>query len=238
MKIKTIYLILLTLLIPVITGCGATTGSADTPGNTPTISVSGSGTATAKPDQVTLQLGVESVSTDPAEAISENTDRMKAVMDVLTSMNIAESDIQTVNYFMWVEDVYDMNGPTGEKRYHVSNQLSVRLDDLEQTGLLLEKATSAGANSIGGVTFSVADTTELKQNALENAILDAKAKAQRLAADLDLELGAVKSVVEGVSASMPTPYYAETAAGGAGIPISSGQFSVTIQVQVTFEVTP
>lgn len=238
MKVKTIYPILLSLVVLVLAGCSPASGEAEVPAEPSTISVSGTGTAIASPDQVTLQLGVETVSEDPSEAISENSERMNAVMGVLTGMKIPQDTIQTVNYSMWVEDVYDANGPTGQKRYHLTNQISVQLDNLDQTGNLLEKATKAGANNIGGITFGVADTTEMKQIALDNAVADARQKAERLAADLDLKVGAVRSVIEGVQASSPMPVYAEAAMGGGGVPVSSGQFSVIAQVQVVFDLTP
>jgi uncharacterized protein YggE len=239
MKHKIMYLVLSGLLALVLVGCSSTGAQVDAPQAPASISVSGSGTATASPDQVTLQLGVETVSQDPTEAISENSQRMNAIMAVMADMQIPAEKIQTVNYAMWVEDVYDANGPTGEKRYHLSNQVSVQLDQLDQTGALLEKATSAGANSIGGITFGVSDTSELQQSALDKAMADARQKAERLAADLNMQVGEVRSVIEGVQAASSTPMYAQAAiGGGGGVPVSSGQFSLVAQVQVVFDLVP
>jgi uncharacterized protein YggE len=239
MKHKIMYLVLFGLLALVLVGCSSTGAPVDAPQAPASISVSGSGTATASPDQVTLQLGVETVSQDPAEAISENSQRMNAIMAVLADMQIPAEKIQTVNYAMWVEDVYDANGPTGEKRYHLSNQVSVQLDQLDQTGALLEKATSAGANSIGGITFGVSDTSELQQAALDKAMADARQKAERMAVDLDMQVGQVRSVTEGVQAASSAPMYAQAAiGGGGGVPVSSGQFSLVAQVQVVFDLVP
>lgn len=238
MKHKSLYLVLFGLLALVLAGCNSAGAQLVVPQAPASISVSGSGTATASPDQVTLQLGVETVSEDPAAAISENSQRMNAVMDVLTGMQIPAEKIQTVNYAMWVEDIYDANGPTGEKRYHLSNQVSVQLEQLDQTGALLEKATSAGANSIGGITFGVGDTTELQRIALDNAIANARQKAERLAADLDMKVGDVRAVTEGEQAASPGPLYDQVAMGGGGVPVSSGQFSLVAQVQVVFDLIP
>jgi uncharacterized protein YggE len=239
MKNKLLYLALFSLLVLVLVGCSPSGEQVLASQEPASISISGSGTATASPDQVTLQLGVETVSEDPAAAISENSERMNAVMDVLVGMQIPADQIQTVNYAMWVEDIYDANGPTGEKRYHLSNQVSIKLNQLDQTGALLEKATMAGANSIGGITFGVGDTTELQQVALDKAMADARQKAERLAADLNMRVGSVRSVVEGVQAASPGPLYAEAAMGiGGGAPISSGQFSLVAQVRVVFDLLP
>jgi len=90
-----------------------------------TIVVSGSGKASRSPDVAHVVLGVESIHTDAGEAVNDNTGRMKAVMQSVKELVPEDKDVQTVNYNMWVEDIYDREGnPTNERRYHVVNQLS------------------------------------------------------------------------------------------------------------------
>jgi len=238
MKIKTIF-IAMAILSLVLTGCDSQEDK--TSERTSTLTISGTGNTSAVPDIVDIQLGVDAVSEDPVDAVSENTSKMNAVMEVLDKLGIAASDVQTVYYTMWVEDVYDQEGQmTGEKRYHVTNQVNVRLREIDQIGTLLENATSAGATNIAGITFGVADTTQMEQTALDNAISNAKLKAERIAGDMGVTLGEVINLVEGGFYSPPVPYYGEKAGmgGGAAVPISQGQFSVTAQVQVVFELVP
>ncbi|MEW6716988.1 MAG: SIMPL domain-containing protein [Chloroflexota bacterium] len=220
-----------------LVGCGA--GVQVEPS---TISASGTGTATVSPDVVDVQLGVETVSDNPAEAIGENTTKMNAVMNVLKDMEVAETDIQTLYYSMWVEQVYDENRqPTNEFRYHVANTVNIRLHDLTKIGSLLESATRAGANNISGITFGVADTEELEQNALDNALANARQKAERIAADMNVTLGKVKYVSEGGGYTAPVAYYGEklgVGGGGGAVPISGGQFTYSMTVQVVFEISP
>ena len=82
--------------------------------NLPGISVVGRGVVNARPDVALVDLGVEVVDTDANEAFSENTTRMKAVMDVLKATEVKEQDIQTISYNMWIEQVYDRD----EKQDH------------------------------------------------------------------------------------------------------------------------
>lgn len=207
-----------------------------------TISVSGSGNASAIPDVVDIQLGVDIVDADPVEAVSQNTVKMNAVMTVLQETKIPATDIQTIYYSMWVEDVYDQDyQPTGEKRYHVTNQVNVRLRDLAAIGTLIEKVTDAGATSIVGITFGVADTTELEQSALDTAIGSAREKAMRIADEMGVSIGEVINVNEGGFYTPPVPFYGEKAGlggGGSAVPISQGQFSVTATIQVVYELIP
>lgn len=236
MKIKKIFPWLVIAFI--LAGCSTTQAGIDA-NILSTISVSGSGTADTVPDIVDIQLGVDTIENEPATAVSKNTELMNEIMGVLKIIDISSEDVQTVFYSMWVEDVYDESGPTGERRYHVTNQVNVRLDDLTQTGILLEEAISAGATTIAGITFGVADTTELEQAALDNAILDARQKAERIASDMGVELGSVISVSEGGASYPLVPYYGEKGlGGGGGVPVSEGQFSVSMAVQIVFELIP
>jgi uncharacterized protein YggE len=223
-----------------LTGCNTAVQSTDQ--SVPsTISVNGKGDASAVPDVVDIQLGVETIDTDPVEAVSQNTAIMNAVMNVFEKMEISATDIQTVSYSMWVEDIYDQYGQiTGEKRYHVANQLNIRLRDLTQIGALIEDATDAGATNVSGITFGVADTTELEQTSLDNAIANAREKAESIANEMDVSIGAILNVVEGGFYTPSVICYGEKGGlgGGGTVPISQGQFSMTANVQVIYELIP
>ena len=203
-----------------------------------TISVNGIGMASAPPDVAEVQLGVETIKTDASLAISENTERMTAVMGVIKGMNVEDKDVQTVNYSMWIEEVYDQEGkPTGEIRYHVVNQVRIKLRDLAKTGELLQAALEAGANNVGGISFSVADPVALQREARDQAIANAQAKAEQLAAGLGAHVGPLRQVSEfgGVVVPLVAPM-AEKGVGGAAVPVSGGEFSITVEIQVVFDI--
>lgn len=239
MKVKTILLSLFFIFLMV--GCNSM-GDLDGPQPVKsTLNVSGTGIASAIPDVVDIQLGVDTINTDPVEAVSQNTVKMNAVMTVLDKMDIASSEIQTVYYSMWVEDVYDQDyQPTGEKRYHVTNQVNIRLRDLAKIGTLIEQATDAGATTVSGITFRVAETTELEQTALDSAIKNAREKADRIAREMGVSVGEIISVSEGGYYTPPVAYYGDKGGvgGGGAVPISEGQFSMTAQIQIVFELIP
>ncbi|MBC8509164.1 MAG: SIMPL domain-containing protein [Anaerolineales bacterium] len=205
-----------------------------------TINVNATGFASTAPDIVNIQLGVESIDTNPAQAVSANTAAINDVMHVLESMNIISNDVQTIYYSMWVEDIYGENGQlTGERRYRVTNQINVRLQDLNQTGELLENAIDAGATTVAGITFGVADTTDLEQEALDNAIAEAQQKAERIAEKMGMSLGSVISISEGNPNATPIPLNDIKGLGGGGsVPISEGQFSMTMTVRIVYELIP
>jgi hypothetical protein len=206
-----------------------------------TVSVNGIGVASAQPDVALIQVGVESINTDAGRAVQENTTSMTGVMDVLKTLDVQEKDIQTVNYTMWIEQVYDREGqPTGEIRYHVVNQVQIRLRDLTKTGELMQKALEAGANNVGGITFTVADPEALQREAREKAIANARAKAEQLASGLGVQLGSLRQVSEygGLFTPVPQAVMVEGGVGGGGgpVPVSGGEFSVSVEIQVAFDI--
>ena len=252
MRKRNLLLFVAVTVLGLLVGCGsratvagsgvqsalpAVSGGAEMPY---TITVNGTGVASAVPDVADIQLGVESTDRDAAEAISSNTMSMNAVMAAIKELGIEDKDIQTLSYNMWVEQVYDRDGmPTDEMRYHVSNQITVRLRMLDEAGKLLEEALKAGANNVGGITFGVDDTSALESEAREKAIADAEAKAEELAAGFEVRVGKVHQVSEYTSGYDPSPssmLMRDGLGGGGEVPISGGSFNVSVDVQVIFDI--
>ncbi|MBM3189401.1 MAG: DUF541 domain-containing protein [Chloroflexi bacterium] len=202
------------------------------------IVVTGDGAASAQPDLAVINLAVEAISPQVEEAIQENLERMTRVMAALEELALDKNDLQTVNYSVWVENVYDTEGrPTGETRYHAVNELRVRLHEPDRAGEVLGKVLRAGANRINGVSFGVADAAALQDQARAAAIADARKRAEQLATGLGASVGALRYVSEGYG-SIPGPWMAAGIGGGGGesVPLSAGEFSVSIQVVAIFEV--
>ena len=251
-KVRTGLLVLAAAgMLALLLGCGAQVQAgggtvsgatyAAVGGDVPyTINVNGSGMASNTPDIANIQLGVEAVTDDAAQAISESTSTMQAVLDAIRALGIEDKDIQTVNYNMWVEQIYNQETgvPTGQMRYHVTNQINVRLDDLTLTGKLLEDALAAGANNVGNITFGVSDPTELQKQARATAVQNARAKAEELAAGLGVRVGKVRQVSEYVSGPVPIATYAKDMGmgGGGEVPIATGSYNITVEVQVIFDI--
>ena len=206
-----------------------------------TISVTGNGVAYGKPDIATAQIGVQSRSTDPAQAVDDVTAKMSAILAALKGLGIDEKDIQTTNFSVSVQQ--DVNPETGQLKdmftYVVDNTVTVTMRDLSQVGDVLGKAVGAGANSIYGVNFTVSDQAALEAEARGKAMADAKARAEQLAKAAGVTLDAPMNISE--YSSGPIPYAADYKAapavgvgGGAPVPVSTGQIQVNLQVSVTY----
>jgi uncharacterized protein YggE len=225
-------------LLTAVTAAPATaqdTGSVATD-QTATVTVLGHGSVAVKPDTATLSIGVSVTDPDLAQAQQEATRLMTKVIAAVKANGVKDDDIQTAYYNVYAITRYDENGnPSGIVSYQVSNQVQVTVRDLGKVESVLEDAVTAGANTIYGVSFGIADPSAAKSQARAEAVADAKQRAEELAAAAGLTLGRVVSMSEGVLQS--SPYFAGQGAGGQGGagPVESGSLAVTVDVQVTYE---
>lgn len=235
MNRKLIFILTAALAASALTACSVTAPATEQPH---TINVTGYGAAYGAPDIATAQIGVETRNADPARAVSANTEKMNAVIAAIKKLGVEDKDIQTTNFSVYAQQNYDANGQPTDITYVVTNTVSVTVRDLSKVGEMLGKATAAGANSVNGVSFSVSEAAALEAEARANAMADAKARAQQLADAAGVALDKPMSI--GEYTSMPVYYdrgkelLALEAGGGAPVPISTGQYQVTVQVSVTY----
>lgn len=205
--------------------------------------VSGIGVASAEPEVAEVTFGVDLQGKDPDALVSEAAEKMNAAMDAAKAFGILEDKTQTVSYNLWVETVHDRETgrPTGEIVYHLDHSVRVTTDRINAVGELLAEVVKAGANVILNVNFTVEDPDELVSQARDAALADAKARAEQIAGQLGIELGRPVFVTEtggGYPVSAPVGL-----GGGAGKMVemaapnvASGSFSVTVNVQVVYEI--
>jgi uncharacterized protein YggE len=205
------------------------------------ITVSGYGTALGEPDMATIIFGVNVVNEDLSDGVAEGNRAMAAVSETLAAHDIASQDIQTIGFSVWVEDRYspDTGLPTGERIYHVDNQVRVIVRDIDQVETIIDAALDSGANNINGLNFGISDTSALESEARAEAIADAQTIATEIAESLGIELGEVISVSD--SNSGIQPYidfggFGVGGGGGGGADVSEGQLLINAYVSMTFAI--
>lgn len=211
----------------------ATSASADDhqPGR---ITVTGQGEASAKPDIATLSIGVEVQAKTPGQALSDNAERMIAVMKRLKDAGLADEDIRTSQLGVWPVFA-DRQQPPKTVGYRASNQLTVTIRNIDDLGGILDQAVTDGANRVNGPSFSIADPAPLLETARDAAVKDAIAKAKRYADAADVELGEVISIDEsGGAPVLGRQMRAEAMA--ASTPIAPGESTLTASVTMTFAI--
>jgi uncharacterized protein YggE len=207
-----------------------------------TIAVNGTGKVYLTPDIAYVTIGVHTENKDAALAVAENTKKAEDVKQAVIDMGVEAKDIQTVNFSIYPQQQYDPNGrPTGEINYMVDNMLMVAVRDLEQIGELLDAVVQAGANSISGISFDVADRSAALSEARIAAVDDAEAQAKELAAAAGVTLGPVFSIST-LGVTQPYTVYEKGLGGGAAVaapaavPVSPGQMLVQVDVNVVYEI--
>jgi len=210
------------------------------------ISVTGTGEVSAAPDTAFINSGVTTQGATAREALDANTKAMNDLLATLKEAGIESRDVQTSGFSVSPNYVYtdarDENGyslPPKINGYQVYNTVNVRIRDLETLGAVLDKQVTVGANTINGITFSVADPSKLYDEARKAAFADAKEKAGLYAEAAGEALGLLKSVSESQGYDQPQPYMMKTmdsAAASAPVPVATGELSFSINVQVTWSV--
>lgn len=203
-----------------------------------TISVSGTGHIVMTPDTADLRLGVSSTAKTVKDARARAATAMTAVIKALKDLGIAEKEIQTA--VLSLQPVYDYSSGTQPPQltgYNLSNQVAVTIRDLDIAGDAIDNALAAGATSLDGISFRVADQASAEQQAREAAMAEAKAKAQTLASAAGVSITGVASIVESAG-SIPYPVYYGSGTAGApkdvSTPVAPGSTDVTITVSVVY----
>ena len=242
MRNKTLLLTVLTLMVLLVSACAPTQAVNQTPQNqqTPrTLNVSGSARVTAVPDIAYVSVGVHSENEQAAQAVADNNVQAQAIVDALKGMGIEEKDIQTLGFNIYPQDQYNPEGQKTGTRFIVDNTVYVTVRDISKVGDILGAAIGAGANSVYGIQFDLADKTALISEARKLAVANAQAQAQELAEAAGVTLGEVQSL--SYYNNIPTPIYDNKGVGGgaavemaAGVPVSPGQLTITADVSISY----
>ena len=202
-----------------------------------TIAMSGQGEIRAVPDTVTLSAGVTIQAATAAAALAADSSHMQAVMAALKKQGVADKNIQTSQFSVSPQYANNDGQPPRLTGYQVTNEVSVRLDDVTKLGATLDALVTAGANQMNGISFSIADTTALLAQARRQAVADALAKAQTYAKAAGVTLGAIQSIGENDNGG-PRPLYAAApmAMAARAVPVAMGEERVTANVSIVWQI--
>lgn len=201
--------------------------------------VSGEGKASAAPNLAIVSLGVQIQKGTVKEAQAEANKIINQLTDDLKSLGISEKDITTTNYSIYPEYSYqgsvkNLNG------YNVNINVTVKVRDLDKVNEVIDKGTADGANTVGGLQFTLDDTLRkrLEDEARKEAIKEARSKAQSLAAAAGVTLGRIVNIQENFGAPTPIAFgIREVGVGGGGAPtkVEPGTAEISLTVSLSYE---
>lgn len=199
------------------------------------ISVEGTGRVAAVPDMAIVQLGVQREARDAGSALSAASEAMTSVLSQIADAGIDPQDVQTTGIGLRPVWNHSQDGsPPRVTSYVASNDLIVRVEDLDLLGDLLTAVVGEGANTMNGLNFDVTNKAELEDRARVAAVEDAARKATQLAEAAGVRLGAVASLSEGQQISQPGPMLEMAMSDRAAVPVAAGQIEITVTVRAVY----
>lgn len=231
-----------------------TIGDGIAPSNT--ITVSGIGEEFAVPDLAVITFDVNQEAKTVADAQKVVNTKMEAITAYLKTAGIAEKDIRTVGYNIYPRYEYQKSGtassfypypPEGRQvlvGYNVTQSTEIKVRKTEDASNILNELGNQKVTNLSGLQLTIDDEEAVKDEARDNAIEDAKDKAQVLANQLGVRLGKIVSFSESGNYPMYFKGYARDAAMGSAAPevsnqagvISSGENKIVSNVTITFEI--
>jgi uncharacterized protein YggE len=216
---------------------GAAAGADAQAPPVPSITVTGTATVSARPDTAELSVGVVTQAPTATAALADNTVAMQRVLKLIADLGIASRDVKTESIRIAPQRPQPQPGraaPPDIVGYEVSNRANVTVRDLSLLGRLLDGLVAQGANTLGGIAFSIADPAPLLQQARAAAIADARRRAEVYTTAAGVKLGRVL-LIHDQTAGPPRPMAARMMAA-APVPVAPGEQDIEASVSVTYAI--
>ena len=224
-----------------------------------TITVSGDGESYATPDIATVSFSITKEAKTVAEARKSVDEKMKSIHQFLNTSGLADKDIKA-NYafypkYEWEQKqiqciAYPCIQPPGRQvliGYEVSESVDITIRGIDKNpdiaGTIVGGLADNGATNVSGPNFTLENADAPKAIAREEAITKAKAKAEKLANDLGVNIVRISSFNEGFnypmaySGGMMKAMSADVAVRTPEVAnIPAGQNKYTSNVTITYEI--
>lgn len=164
-----------------------------------TITVKGVGSVSAKPDYITLSLGIESKEKDYESSMQKAAERIELLEKAVLPLGFEKGCLKTTNFNVSTAyDSYrDKNG-NYQRVFagYVSNyRMKLSFDfDSKRLSQVLSAISSGGADPDLNVAFTVKDPTRISEELLTSAAENAKQKAEVLCKAAGATLGQLVTI--------------------------------------------
>jgi uncharacterized protein YggE len=166
---------------------------------------------------------------------------MQAVLDSLVAGGVERSNLRTSLVGLDAVRDYSSEGGPRVTGYQLTNTVEATIRAIPTVGALIDAALAAGATSLDGLAFRLADPGEALAEARRRAVADARSRAAVLAAEAGLSLGGVVAITEGgpLPPGGPRPMEAMRmkAAADVATPIEAGTDELEVTITVAFAIT-
>jgi len=202
-----------------------------------TIVVTGIGQALAQPNKALLGLGVSTIATTASKTLNTNSTSMNRVLDAMKQTGITDTNIETSRFTLQPR----YTRPRGEGPedmqlvgFEVIHLVSV-FTERNEVSKVVDAAVEAGANRINNIAFTLQpeQLEELRREARQKAVSDARAKADLIASSLGVNIVGVASAIEDAYPSSPSrPHQVEMALSSSMRPPIAPPSEVTVHISL------
>lgn len=208
-------------------------------GTTRRVTVTGTGRASAAPDQALVQVRADVLRASAGEAVAAAQQCVDRVREAARDVDPALA-VESTTLTLQADETWSSDRATGRNTRHrngmrAGHGLLVRVDDAGSLGQVLTAVLAAGGDDLAldSVEHSVADPSALRDQARSRAWDDARDRAAQHAAAADAGLGEVLEVVEHEGGPRPL-MTTRFAAAAAEVAVEPGAAEVLVQVHVTW----
>ncbi|MBV9262198.1 MAG: SIMPL domain-containing protein, partial [Pseudolabrys sp.] len=166
------------------------------------------------------------------EASDANAKEMTAVLAAIKDGGVADRDIQTSRLSLQPQFDPNKQGTARLTGFQATNQVSVRVRNIDNLAGLIDRAVGAGANEMSGIEFVVSDQSKLLDRARADAVADSKRKAEIYANAAGVKLGRAVAISD--EDSNPPARPMQTLRAGA-VPVAAGEQTLRVTVTVSYE---
>ncbi len=199
------------------------------------LTVTGDATVNVAPDTAVIRIGVTTTAKTAREASEGNARQATSVLAAIKESGIGDRDVQTSRLSLQPQYDQSKTGPARLLGFQVTNQLTVKFHDIDKLPGFLDRAIAAGANEMSGIEFIVSEQSKLLDQARDDAVADARRKAELYAKAAGVKVGQVVTITEEGSSPPPRPMQAMRAAG---VPVAPGEQTLRANVTVTYAIIP
>lgn len=205
--------------------------------------VEAEGVAKAKPEEMTIHVGVVSTGPTAAAALEANNRKMQRVIEAIRAEGIGDSDLKTSELTVEPQFADDRRDARDVDiiGFEASNKITLTTRRLDRAGLFISSLFEAGANDIDGPMFQLEEDTErrVSREAELAALREARSQAETTAEALGMRVWRVLRISDReIDFTDRSGYIVVTGSRMTPTPIEPGELTVTATYYVEFALVP
>lgn len=204
------------------------------------LDISAEASIKASPDIATISTGVVTIDPKADQALKKNTLKMNNLFKALKAAGIADKDIQTSGFNLSPQYEYRPNKAAVISSYRAANNVTIIIHDLKNIGPVIDSLVTEGSNQINGPEFSIENADAVLDKVRQEAVAKALKRAQLYADAVSLKIKRIVSISEQAGPAPgphPVMMTESMAAAAAPTPVAPGEVSLSVTVNMQFELS-